>query len=66
MRKVIRVNKNGWMLVQASTFWLIMKPAESGDVVANHVAHVGQEKYVRKLWSKNFEKDSDFPLTAGF
>ena len=43
-----------------------MKPAESGDVVANHVAHVGQEKYVRKLWSKNFEKDSDFPLTAGF
>ena len=52
MRKVIRENSRGVQLVQHATYWTIVKPISFGYGIA--VYHVGQEKYVKKIWNKRF------------
>ena len=53
MRKVIQENNRGVQLVQNETHWAIVKPVNFGTL-RSAVFHVGQEKYVKKMWNTRF------------
>ena len=50
--KVVKTNNQGWQLVNGN-WWSIIRPNGNGT---NSVAHVGQEKHVKKMWNERFCK----------
>ena len=51
MSKVVKVNRYGVELADNNGYWSISKPNDNGT---HCVYHVGKEKYIKKLWNKNF------------
>lgn len=62
MQKVIRTNRYGVDLVNCGTFWAISQSNGDGT---NRVYHVGEEKYIKRLWNKDFTIIYDIcPITG--
>jgi hypothetical protein len=53
-RKIIATNNLGQQLV-AGSWWSITKPIPEPTVAQNVVYHVGKEKYIRRIWDKQFK-----------
>jgi hypothetical protein len=52
-RIIIATNSKGQRMT-AGSWWSITKPIPEPTVAQNVVYHVGKEKYIRRLWNKNF------------
>jgi hypothetical protein len=54
IHKIVATNSKGQQL-NGGQWWSITKPIpEPTDAAQNVVYHVGKEKYIRRLWNKNF------------
>jgi hypothetical protein len=51
---IIATNSKGQQLASGS-WWSITKPIPEPTVARYIVFHVGQEKYIRRIWDKQFK-----------
>ena len=51
--KIIATNSKGQQL-ESGYCWAILKPIPEPTVAQNVVYHVGKEKYIRRIWNKEF------------
>jgi len=52
--RIIATNSKGQQL-KSGQWWAILKPIPEPTVAKNVVYHVGQEKYIRRIWDKQFK-----------
>ena len=51
---IIATNSKGQQL-ESGSWWSIIKPIPEPTVAQNVVYHVGKEKYIRRIWNKQFK-----------
>ncbi len=60
--RIIRVNDDGWKLVNNGQFWSIRKQLADGSF---HVRHVGNRNHVVRMWNERFCKRIERDPTTG-
>jgi hypothetical protein len=54
IHKIVATNSKGQQL-NGGQWWSITKPIPEPTVAQNVVYHVGKEKYIRRIWDKQFK-----------